>query len=185
MVTHKANLLDTLARWWLIALVFVAALGMIVLFRLRAETLQAWSGLRDPILDAQFGYTPAFAYERIRAIGAGGRQLYALTQLTLDIAFPFAYSLLASLLVVRLYRFAEHLSWVRALRYVPWLNGAVDVVENLSIAALLLLFPTEWPALAHFASAAGVVKWSLGGIVLLVLALGLLWRGLRFVFHKL
>jgi hypothetical protein len=173
------TLLDHLVKGWVIACLALANLVMMALFNIRGRALQAWSGYVDPILDVKFGYSPAFAHERIRALGEGGRQIYALTQLTLDIAYPIAYTLLFSLIVIRLYQPFSHKKWVHALRWVPFVAGGADVVENVNIAAMLMLFPIESGVLATIASVAGMVKWSFVALSMTMVGVGVILRLLR------
>src|SRR5574341_471455 len=57
-------------------------------FQWRREIL----GYEVRVLDVRFGYRPQEAVDLLNTLGPNGRSLYALTEITLDLVFPFFYS---------------------------------------------------------------------------------------------
>ena len=85
------------------------------------------------LLDARGGYTPeeaAALLDALDALDANARLVYAATGLTIDMAFPLAYGLLFTIVLVRLFR--------APLFVLPLALAGVDVLENLTVAALAL-----------------------------------------------
>lgn len=145
----------------------------IFLFPARSERLRALSCQSNPVLDARFGYSPEEAYGVVDALGAEGRRLYAVTQVSLDLAYPALYSLLLSgLLALTLtHGFPGHrrLAW---LAFLPFAMALADLAENLSLTAMMLTYPPALTWLARLANLFTLVKWALGiaSIVLIVVA---------------
>ena len=116
------------------------------------------------LLDRRQWYTPdqaAAVFAELDRLDSGARQLYALTELTLDMAFPLAYGLLFAILLSRLFEGGGRL-WV----LLPLVAAAADVLENLSISYLALTFvgpPTAvaWVAAGFTAAKSGLILASL------------------------
>ena len=110
------------------------------------EAAEDWRRIGTAALDSrQGGYAAGearrSAVEWLRWIGRTGRSGYALTQWTLDLAFPFLYGSLLWLLMARAGP-ACFRRWPR-MRHALWLPplaGAFDLVENALTAALALTF---------------------------------------------
>ncbi len=155
-----------------------ALLGGVVLPAGSAR-LRALSGGVGP-LDVRPFYTPAQAYAALAAYGEAGRATYRTGALTADMAFPLAYALFLSLAVAWLCRRAGDpdvaCGW--PLYLVPLVAGALDVMENVSVAAMLWRYPKFSPALAWVAAAFTAMKW-----VAVALSLGALavaaWRAAK------
>lgn len=122
--------------------------------------IETYSGGVGPI-DLLITYTPGEAYDMIAAYGERGRQYYATITLTLDIIFPVASAGVFSLILAHLLHqaFAREDVLQRAL-LIPPAAMAADLLENVSIAAMLLSYPREPPAVALLASAFSTVKWT-------------------------
>ena len=185
----NSGLIKRLAHPIFIIALLVAIVVMMLLFRLRSETLQAWatcsgqSTCSSLTLDALFGYSPDFAYKQIEMLGNAGRQVYALTELTLDVAFPVSYSLFLAILLWLLLNPHQGKSWRWWITRVPLLGGFMDLCENSLITAMLWRYPQQYPMMASLASLAGILKWIMGAIslaVIVILALkSLLQRALQ------
>ena len=96
-------------------------------------------------------------------LGEAGRQLYAVTEVTLDYAFPALYATWLSVMLVLVWRKARP-EWAgrRWLALLPYLGMLADFAENTCIAALMLLFPKEPIWLIWLSNLASLVKWSAG-----------------------
>lgn len=103
------------------------------------------------LLDARGWYTPqeaAALFDALDALDANARLVYAATGLTIDMAFPVAYGLLFSIVLLRLFR--------APLFVLPLALAVSDALENLTVAAL---------ALGH-AGPASPAAWLAGGLTL-------------------
>ena len=99
------RLLNRLANWKTIVVLILIALPFNwVIFPMRSARLQELAGKSISIIDVMFAYTPAQVYELVPAYGEQGRQLYALTELTVDLVYPILYNLLLSLLMAIIFR---------------------------------------------------------------------------------
>lgn len=99
------------------------------------------------LLDSRGWYTPGEAaalFEDLDRLDANARLVYAATGLTIDMVFPVAYGLFLAILLFRLFRAAP-------LYLLPLAAAAADVLENLTVAGLVLSHagapsPLAWPA---------------------------------------
>ena len=169
-----------IARVWLLSALFGCVLTSLFFFR--AVLLQEGSSATGTmILDREFGYSPDFAYDRLRQLSDVGRLLYAQTQLTLDMAFPAIYAtLLASTLAILSRPLRTKWLWVTYLAGLPFMAAVADAIENVSIVLLIAYFPTRLDLVARLASFAGMVKHifvygSLGVVGILLLVLVVRW----------
>jgi hypothetical protein len=102
------------------------------------------------------GYDAATLDALFNCWGQQGRELYAKTQVSLDLVFPLAYGLLLGLLVLNLARAGQE-----RLVLVPLLALSADLGENLLLAGLAWHGPPVAPALASVALACTYAKFGL------------------------
>lgn len=96
------------------------------------------------ILDQQPAFTTQSVYERLNAFGDEGRRLYQRFLLTTDIVFPLG--LLAFLFLLARFTAARLVATPVLevlLPIIPLVWFALDMVENLSIVALLSDYPEQ------------------------------------------
>lgn len=140
-----------------------AAVASVVLFGWRNAKLRGQDGEDFMVFDGRLGgYGPAELREGLEALGAAGRRLYWLSELTLDMAFPVIYMLLA-LVALGLLRFGTPKAdgMARQVGVLPVATAVADVSENLLLTALTIFHGTEMPWLVGLASRATVAKWLL------------------------
>lgn len=114
------------------------------------------------LLDVLPGYTPEDAYSRLEAYGPEGRRVYAVVEMTVDVAFPIVTALLLSLFTL----FALGCAFprrraLRALALVPLGTLVADLAENAAILGLLFAYPSRIEPLARLSSLLTTAKWSL------------------------
>src|SRR5262245_5823950 len=99
MQTRLYNLIHRLATWPVVALLFIAYIicGQGFVWR------QIKLGPQLQLLDTRFLYSPVEAQKLFEMLGQQGRQIYAITELSLDLIFPFIYGSLLAIFLVRLY----------------------------------------------------------------------------------
>ena len=169
------RLLNRLANWKTIVILILIALPFnLVIFPMRSARLQELSGKSTPIIDVMFAYTPAQVYELVPAYGEQGRQLYAVTELTVDLAYPILYNSLLSLLMAIIFRsaFSSGSQWQK-LPLLPLASWLADYVENVGITIMLVSYPQELDALAWITSLFSTVKWTVGGACVILIVIGL------------
>ncbi|WP_169975779.1 hypothetical protein [Tautonia rosea] len=155
---------ESWGTWPNVALLLVAFLACLKGFDWR----QKWLGPSSDLPDARLGYTPDELRAVFDAWGQGRCQLYAITQVTLDAAFPLVYGLLFALCVARLFT-GDRGRW---LVVVPLLAMLADLVENVILAFLAWSARETIPPLAWIASAATLTKFAFFGASLLLLLVG-------------
>lgn len=103
-----------------------------------------------------------------------GQWLYAVTEVTLDFAFPVLYATLIAIILVMVWREArpERSEWM-ALALIPYLGMLTDFGENTSIAAMMLLFPKEPIWLVWLSNLFSLIKWTAGVTSLGIILVGL------------
>jgi hypothetical protein len=120
-----------------IALLLIFGVGTLA-FEARRERLGGAA-----LLDSTFSYSPEHVTALLRRLGAEGRYLYAWSELTLDVLFPFTYGLLFSLLIAQLFP-----QWGRLILLLPLTAALFDILENISIAYMAFTFSGEPPTWA-------------------------------------
>lgn len=144
MLDSLLGMAKSVATWPAVALLFVAYFVCSVLFDRRAAAL----GRENKILDARGWYGPDEVRTLLTALGRGRAACYALSEVTLDLVFPFIYGGLMLALIARVYDDAA----ARWLILLPVAAAAFDLAENGLIAWLAWRFE-GWPAGAAYAAA--------------------------------
>lgn len=96
------------------------------------------------ILDQAPAFSTQAVYDRLNAFGPEGRTMYQRFLLTTDVVFPLG--MLAFLLLFARFsaeRFGGWRALLALLPLTPVIWFAFDIVENLSIVALLLDYPSQ------------------------------------------
>lgn len=164
-----------IANWKAFLILLIAAGVCVWLFSLRIEAFQEWKALdgycRNVLANPSCGYSPQDVVDLFNGLDKiGMRNLYGLTEITLDIIFPLIYSLLLVLAIVLLYRE----KYARYLMFLPLTAGLSDVAENLTVAFMAFSFTGKASPLASVAVIFTWLKWFLSEISLLIVALGLI-----------
>ncbi|RMH18889.1 MAG: patatin-like phospholipase family protein [Acidobacteria bacterium] len=163
--------LEVLASRWGLALLFVLCLVLSILFQVVPPgAIETLDGDRD-------GYTASQAHELLGGYSDQQRRQYARRELSLDVVFPIAYSLLFFAAITFCLKPAiEEKSRVHGLRHLPWLGGLLDLGENVSAATLAWTFDSAepgawWLRLAGVASHFSAWKWRFALVSLLLVVL--------------
>jgi hypothetical protein len=101
------------------------------------------------ILDMQASVSADETYQRLEAMGEGGRELYLRLILTVDIVFPLAVLLFSFVLARFAAERAKLKGWSRAMLVaLPLVYWGFDLLENISVAVMLLQYPhrVDWLA---------------------------------------
>lgn len=166
------------ARWvrprTLLVLILLALPFNLLLFPRRSATLVELSGIQKPIIDTWFAYTPEQVYQVLPALEEQGRQLYAISELSLDLVYPLVYnSFLWLAITLVLNKTFPRQSRIQKLALLPAAVLACDYAENILLAILLWSYPTRHITLAWAASFFTTTKWVLGALAILSIFLGL------------
>ena len=153
--------------WPAFALLFFAFILCTQGFELRRNTL----GCAERLLDTRFWYTPDKALDLLGRLGVGGRRLYAVTELSLDLVFPFIYGGLFSILIAKLYSRRRRGLLLSAVA----LAVTSDLCENVLVSYLAYSYDGQ-PSSVAWAAAAFTALKSLTIILLCgVVLAGAIW----------
>ena len=164
----------------LLLLMLFILLGVAVVssFSPSAELKALANGLDIP--DAQLWRSADGFYQQLEAYGEHGRFLYLTRISPVDIFIPLTQALLLSVAITLVYRhaFALDSRW-QLLNTIPFVTLVADYLENGSMIALMLAYPTRLDALAIAASLFTAVKIIVSMVSLLLILIGiivLIWK---------
>lgn len=162
------------AKGWLIFILLIldAFLGGF-LFPLIQGIMQDDRGGIQP-LDLMIFATPQKIFAMIERYGEYGRPFYRGVELTVDIFYPIVYLFFFGLLISWLFQrgFPPNSS-MRRYNIMPLGAWFFDLLENISIATLLSVFPAQPAALAWILILLTIVKWVFIGASILLVLVGL------------
>ena len=164
----------------LAALVIFLLFAALVLPRQAARAEEETGTGRSP--DTSLFYTPEELYQMAEAYGPEGRSYYIRARFTFDLVFPLVY----------LFFLATSISWIYGHLFVPdalwrWANlvpvlGALfDLLENSTASFVMARFPDRTPVIDTLAPLFTFVKWIFVGGSFVVLGVGLVAWGLRWL----
>jgi hypothetical protein len=182
MLKRVSGFFYSVSRGWaaLIALaVFAIFIGVVLPDQARkAERYSADAGSPD----TSFFYTPADLYRMAEAYGAEGRAAYVRARFTFDVIWPLVY----------LFFLAASISWIlnrilpqesrwRLLNLFPLAGVIFDYLENVSAALVMGRYPSQTPVAGILAPFFTAAKWIFVNGSFVILVIGLLWMGWRWV----
>jgi hypothetical protein len=149
VIYHQLDGIATLPVFALLVVLFVLCnLG----FQWRSKVMREIAGHDVKLFDIRESYTPDEARELLKTIDERGRRIYAITQLTLDLVFPFIYG---GLFIITLYRLYGNPGY---LLLVPLIAVVADLLENLMTTYLALSYEGLASPVARVASTFTTVK---------------------------
>jgi len=116
-------------------------------------------------LDLEIFYTSDEAYAKINRFTPEIRESYRMGLMVSDMLYPLVYGALFSFLIFRLWQNEK-------LVIFPLAILLFDVIENISIINVLILFPEKshfWGSLAGISTA---IKWTFSALTILVVLTG-------------
>ena len=173
MLTRFSDYLIRTASGRILIILFVVfILTTSVIFPLVSSLIEDPAGELESI-DTKLYYSPAEFYEIIEPYGDQGRRVYALSHLTADVLFPLVYAFFFGLLIAYIFPRAFSVdSWVQRLNLAPFLLLIFDLIENISVVILLLVYPTQLQGVARFAGMITSLKWVIAGITVALPVIG-------------
>lgn len=124
-------------------------------------------------IDLLFGYQPEKIRQMVAAYGPEGRAIYALGEMTADLAYPLIYTFLFCLILSLLFRSLKttRFRWINCL---PISILFFDLLENACIVYLLKTYPDSALSAAPLCSVFTNLKWAASIVVLLLILMGLI-----------
>jgi len=161
----------------ILILLIIYAIFPLLLFPLSNKLQHEHSGSSAPPLDLEFAFSPQKAYEYVESYGETGRKLYAISALTIDIAYPIIYSTLFALIILFfLKRTYQSNTKLKKIALMPFAAAGADFFENSGIAIMLLTYPSSSHTLSLLTSVANTLKWLLvAATILSIFTLLLIW----------
>jgi len=148
-------------QWAIKKILFILALGYLIFpFYLLPQILP-----EGRILDLHLYYSAEYAYDLIKSYGDYNRERYVIGSATIDMIYPLYY---ATFLGLILRFFIDKIDSDNCWQYfslAPYVIMIIDFSENLTIIAMLSMFPDHNDSLAMLASALTSIKWLLFFIV--------------------
>lgn len=142
-------------------LLFIVMLPFVfVFFPWRSNRLDAIVGYSMRPFDVRWPYSPQEVYILASDLGEAGRTLYAITEVTLDFAFPIIYATLLSMMLALVWRKTNpEWAWFALL---PYLGMLADFAENICIGVMMMMFPNDAAWLAWLSNGFSLIKWIIG-----------------------
>jgi hypothetical protein len=154
-------------------LILTLAAGLVVYLAVTLPILQAAPGGDIEALDAQIFYTPEKAFSTVASYGMS-KQLWTFLYLTWDIITPILYTLTFSLSLSWLFqRSFKPKSNFKILNVIPVGAGIFDIIENISIVALFIVYPSQPIIVAWVGAFSTLFKVSFMGVSVLLILIGL------------
>lgn len=113
------------------------------------------------LLDMELLYTPDQAYAHLAGMGEAGRAFDLTHIVPLDLVFPFVYTLFYAITITwLLHKWLPAQSRWHRLNVIPLVGGIADYMENLGIITMLVSWPIQFPDVARFTMAMGLIKFT-------------------------
>lgn len=175
MLSRYDALISRLAsyRFFLVFFVLLGLFGGLIMPLFESMLINR-AGQAVELLDLQFGFAPEAVHGHLTSYGESGRPFYMVLELTADVVYPMVYTLFFSIALFLFYRRSGVAKPVYRLHRLPLIVILLDYLENLSIVALLALYPSEVYWLAVLCSALTVLKWVSVGLVVVLILFGLI-----------
>jgi hypothetical protein len=113
----------------------------------------------NQVPDVNLSFSPDLIYIFLTNIGVEGRDAFRVMHLTVDLTFPFVYSLFFYLLIrFLLDKLKTNMKW---LPFLPLLAGVFDLTENFILNYLTRAYPAYYPNLALIVELLTMIKFAL------------------------
>lgn len=166
MLSRISERFHAWAKGWVI-------LSITVAFVLLINLPLADPALISMSLDGQFTYTPEQAFSAVASYGEDGRVQMLWIHLA-DFILLALYTSMFCLTISWLFqRGFQPGSKMQRLNLVPILGGFFDLMENLWIMALILIYPAQSTSVAWLSAIATTGKYIMGIPIMLLLLIGL------------
>ena len=133
--------------------------------------------------DLKFFPTPEYVYEAAEAYGVEGRGKYILSKFTIDLAWPFVFTLLY-LVFINLSLGYAHGTRVANLSLFALATLSFDYLENILAAIVMSVYPSTFDFLTWVLSFTTCLKWTSMSLVSFLFCYGLLAVPVCFIFRK-
>lgn len=148
----------------------VQAIILLVMYPLVSTTVEP--------LDVQVTIVPEAIMGFFNKISASGMEYYLINEMTVDMLFPFIYSLAYSLLLIELMKSCDIInSGFMYISLLPFAIALSDVVENINIVVAINIYPEMNDLVYKIIFVSNLAKHVVSVLVLLALVVLTLWLG--------
>jgi len=160
--------------WRVIILLIADALMMGYIMPLAGGIMAFAANNHVTPLDLMFFYTPTQAFEMMEKYGEAGRAVYLKIELTADIIYPIIYTLFYGLLISWLFqRGFRSNSNMQKWNVMPVGAWFFDLLENVGIVSMLVIYPSKPTILAWLTMLFGSLKWGFFLVTIALVLIGL------------
>lgn len=163
------------ATGWRVIILMIAEMLMMFYVMPLAAGIMAFAANNSVLpLDLMFFYTPAQAFEMMDKYGEAGRSIYFKIELTADIIYPIIYTLFYGLLLSWLFQRAfKPESKMQKWNVTPVGAWFFDLLENVGIVSMLMMYPSKPAVLAWVTMLFGLLKWAFFVVTIVLVLVGL------------
>ena len=133
--------------------------------------------------DLRFFPTPEYIYEAAEAYGKEGREKYILSKFTIDLAWPFVFTLLYLVFINLSFGYVHGPKWAN-LSALALVTLVCDYTENLIAAVVMAAYPVKLGFFTWFLTFTTCLKWTSMGLVSLLFFYGFLAAPVCFIYRK-
>jgi len=126
-----------------------------------------------PIIDLQMTYNPENVKSIVSMYSGKAKEAYILNSAIVDTIYPMAYVCFFGILLSLVFYKWKIRPWFLWLNVLPVGILIFDYLENIMIISMLKTYPANIDTLAMCCSFFTMVKWSLAGVVILLLLTGI------------
>ncbi len=114
-----------------------------------------------------FGYSPEYTFRLLEVLGDEGRFLYLTTQIPLDLIYPGLMGMTGAFFIALLNKRINHRFEI--LIILPLIAAIFDYLENISVSAMLLIYPSVSSGLVYISSTFTILKSMMTTVYLVLL----------------
>lgn len=112
-------------------------------------------------MDAHLNYSVTWTYQFLTSLTEHGRNLYVTVISSSDMIFPVLYAFAFTLLATFLFKKAAlQESLVFKVRFLPFVAGLFDILENICFIIVVRNYPKELPRLVRVANVFTMLKFA-------------------------
>jgi len=108
--------------------------------------------------DLKFFPTPEYVYEAAEAYGVDGRGKYILSKFTIDLAWPFVFTLLYLVFINLSFGYVHGSKWAN-LSILALVTLVCDYIENIIAAVVMAAYPVKLGFFTWFLTLTTCLKW--------------------------
>lgn len=123
-------------------------------------------------IDLLIGYEPDRIAEMVAAYGPEGRAVYALGEMTADVAYPIIYTTLFCIVLTLLFRNRPYAPFP-LVNVLPVAGLIIDFLENACIIYLLKTYPNSSGLIISLCSILTNLKWGISFAIIALVVYGL------------